>query len=204
MEETYSDEELIKMIQGKPKERLKALKYFFMDQALELEVIESILSNKGANREDARDAYQDSFTIFQRQVISGHFKGGSSLRTYFIAICQQRWFDLVRKSFATKVSLVDEQAFFDKPSGKSPEVILEEQQRQQLLRRLLNALSPICHQIIWLKANGFKLREIMEKLELPGSYETLKNKSKSCMKALREQFRGNQEMEYFFKSLMHS
>lgn len=204
MKETYSDEELVTMIQGKPEERLKALKFFFMDQALELEVIESILTNKGANREDAQDAYQDSFAIFQRQVKSGKFKGDSSLRTFFIGICQRRWLDLKRKSFVTKVSLVDEQTIFEKPAEKSPESILEGQQRLQLLRKLLGALSPICHQIMWLKANGYRLREIMDKLDLSGNYDTLRNKSKTCMKALRERFREHPEMELLFKSLMHS
>lgn len=173
----WSNENIIAAINGSVEERNEALRAVYLDGKL----FASIRKHVG-NEQDAKDVFQDSLVIFDRNVRSSSFKKESDWRTYFIGIAKWRWRDLCRKKDNNLSELKPE--IFDGATEEAPEVALIEDERRTLLEQAIGQLKGDCREVLGLYMLSFSMIEIAEST---GSTETnVKKTAQRCRDKLRE------------------
>lgn len=198
---SFTDEEMIRMIQGKEEERHQALRSFFLDQSLERMVFATI-QGRGGSRQDAQDAYQDAFKIFQRNVRNNTFEGRSSLRSYFVGIALRIWMDRNKQSWHHRVSLTDEPLQLEEQSQDNPLDTMIDTDRRNLVRQLLENMGERCKKILWLRANSHSMEEIAASIGL-SSADMAKKEAYRCNNRLKEMILSNPELVHLVKSMIH-
>ncbi|MBK7869562.1 MAG: sigma-70 family RNA polymerase sigma factor [Saprospiraceae bacterium] len=199
--ESFSDEEMIRMIQGKEEERHQALRSFFLDQRLERMVFAKI-QERGGSKQDAQDAYQDAFKIFQRNVRNSAFEGRSSLRSYFVGIALRLWMDRNKQSWNSRVNLTDEQMRMEEQSEDNPLDAVIDLDRKNLVRQLLENIGERCKKILWLRANSHSMEEIAQEIGLSNA-DMAKKEAYRCNNRLKEMILGKPELVHLIKSMIH-
>ena len=199
--ESFSDEEMIRMIQGKEDERHQALRSFFMDERLERMVFAKV-RERGGSLEDAQDAYQDAFKVFQRNIRNKTFEGRSTLRSYFIGIALRLWLDRNKQSWNNRVVLTDEQLRPEEQSPDNPLDAIIDADRKNLVRQLLEAIGERCKKILWLRANSHSMEEIAQAVGL-SSGDMAKKEAYRCNNRLKDMIMGKPELVHLVKSMIH-
>lgn len=199
--ESLTDEELIRMIQGKEEERHQALRHFFLDQSLERMVFAKI-QERGGSRQDAQDAYQDAFKVFQRHIRNNTFEGRSTLRSYFVGIALRLWMDKNKHSWHNRVNLTDEALQLEEQSPDNPLDTVIDADRKKLVRQLLENMGERCKQILWLRANSHSMEEIAESIGLTNA-DMAKKEAYRCNNRLKEMILGKPDLVHLIKSMIH-
>ena len=100
-----------------------------------------------------------SLLVFERQVRTGHFRGESSLETFFHGIARWQWLAFRRKNRPTDD--LEEQP--DLPSEEhSPEKILISDERRVMLSGLMTQVGERCQKLLGLFQLNYSMREIRE------------------------------------------
>ncbi len=199
--ESFTDEEMILMIQGKEEERHQALRSFFLDDSLERMVFAKI-REKGGSKQDAQDAYQDAFKVFQRNIRNNGFEGRSSLRSYFVGIALRLWMDRNKQSWHNRVNLTDEQLQVKEQSPDNPLDAMIDTDRKNLVRQLLETIGERCKKILWLRANSHSMEEIAQAISL-STADMAKKEAYRCNNRLKEMILGKPELVHLVKSMIH-
>lgn len=197
----FTDEEMIRMIQGKEEERHEALRHFFMDESLERMVFAKIRERGGATQ-DAQDAFQDAFKVFQRNVRNSAFEGKSTLRSYFVGIALRLWLDKNKQSWKNRVNLTEESTQLEEHSGDNPLDAVVDADRKTLVRQLLENMGERCKKILWLRANSHSMEEIATAIGLSGS-DMAKKEAYRCNNRLKEMVLSKPELANLVKSMIH-
>ena len=182
---TFTEEQLIRMMQGSPEERDEAFKYFFMDTDLERKIIFQI-TKLGGSEHDAQDAYQEGFKIFYRHLIKGNFEGRSTLSTYFTSICIRCWKDIQRKGFYKRTSLSDNNPLLEEEHTDTPEVQLISKERSNTLKKIIGLLGERCQKVIMMGHQGYSGEELSKLLGLSGEKNGPKNSLQMYEKVKRD------------------
>lgn len=198
---TFTDEELVQMIQGKEEDRHQALRYFFLDTSLERMVFSKI-RERGGPTQDAQDAYQEAFKVFQRNVRNNDFEGRSALRSYFVGIAIKVWEDMNKRSWNRRTNLTDDHSKMDSTSDDTPLIQTEAVERKTLVRQLLDQMGERCKSILWLRANAHSMEEIAIKIGL-SSAEMAKKEAYRCNNRLREMVLSKPELVHLVKSMIY-
>lgn len=197
----FNDEEMIGMIQGKEEERHKALRSFFLDQSMERMVFAKI-RERGGVTQDAQDAYQDAFKVFQRNVRNHAFEGKSSLRSYFVGIAIRLWLDRNKQSWNNRVNLTDESTQLDEQSEDNPLDAVIDTDRKTLVRQLLENMGERCKKILWLRANSHSMEEIATAIGISGA-DMAKKEAYRCNNRLKEMVLSKPALANLVKSMIH-
>lgn len=195
----YSDAELKALLKGSEAERDEGLRCMFLDKKLERSVIGRITA-QGGSVEDARNAYQDGFLIFNRHIVQGTFRGDSSPGTYFVSICTLHWLDSRRRAHQQKVRAVDDPVKMDRPAEGSFESSFEHEEIRQLARKTLDLVQGDCRDLLWWQANGLRLKEIAEKLNI--LEDSVKNKIFRCRERLRDRLNELPDFRQLVKKIL--
>lgn len=198
---TFTDEVLIQMIQGKEEDRHAALRHFFLDKSLERMVFSKI-RERGGSTQDAQDAYQEAFKVFQRNVRSNAFEGRSSLRSYFVGIAIKVWEDMNKRSWNRRTNLTDDHSKMDSVNDDTPLVQTEAIERKTLVRQLLDQMGERCKNILWLRANAHSMDEISKAIGLT-SAEMAKKEAYRCNNRLKELVLSKPELANLVKSMIY-
>lgn len=199
--ESFSDAEMIRMIQGKEEERHQALRSFFLNQSLERMVFAKIQERGGA-KQDAQDAYQDAFKVFQRNIRNNGFEGRSTLRSYFVGIALRLWMDRNKQNWHNRVNLTDEQLQIEEQSPDNPLDVMMDTDRKNLVRQLLETMGERCKKILWLRANSHSMEEIAEAIGLSNG-DMAKKEAYRCNNRLKDMILGKPELVHLIKSMIH-
>ncbi|MFN7120065.1 MAG: RNA polymerase sigma factor [Saprospiraceae bacterium] len=199
--ESFSDEAMIRMIQGKEEERHRALRSFFLDESLERMVFAKV-QERGGSRQDAQDAYQDAFKVFQRNIRNNTFQGKSSLRSYFVGIALRLWMDKNKQNWSNRVNLTEEQLQLEEESEDNPLDAVVDADRKNLVRQLLENMGERCKQILWLRANAHSMEEIAQEIGLSNA-DMAKKEAYRCNNRLKEMVLSKPELVHLIKSMIH-
>lgn len=129
---------------------------------------------------DVRDLAQDAFIIMEEKIRLGGYNDGSLLH-FWIGIAKGLLRNKMKKD--AKTNLVDDTLQFDKVDGESPESLLVDQQRAEMLDALLDELGTRCKEVLKLWSRSYSMREITEIVGFSSEAMARKTKFK-CKKKL--------------------
>jgi len=175
------DSDLLATLQGSDSERRQALDHFFENPRLLSWVLRHVRL-QGGSEQDGKDVFEESFLIFERQVRTGHFRGESSLETYFHGIARWQWLAFRRKSKPT--------ADFDaqpemSSEDRSPEKILISEERRVMLSSLMAQVGERCQKLLGLFQLSYSMREIRELMGY-SSDQVAANEVHGCREKLKK------------------
>ena len=161
-------------MQGSSSERSKALNQFFDDKKLKEMAIKVILK-RGGNLEDAQDAFQDASLIFIKNIIDGKFRGDGSLRTYFIAIVHNRWFDIKKSAYSKRISLIEDKEALDSTAYvEYPDIPSEKEDLTKLVKEILSFVKERDKNILFMWLNRHTREDIARELGLKNEQQARK------------------------------
>lgn len=147
----------------------------------------------GGTPHEAKEAVQDAFEQFYRQILGKRFELTSNVETYIIAMAknlhhkkQRDWNNRIEDD-------VKDFEVIDDKDENEPILYLEKKQ-QQLFWEEFNKLKRGCRTIIKLTIQGLSSKQIAKKLKL-GSDNYVKTKRARCKNELINNIKNNPEYE---------
>jgi len=177
----HNDSDLLAALQGSESERRQALDFFFKNPRL-LQWILRYVRSQGGSEQDGKDVFEESFLVFERQVRTGHFRGESSLETFFHGIARWQWLAFQRKNRTS-----GDLAKLPEMPGEdhSPEKILISEERRVILSGLIAQVGERCQKLLGLFQLNYSMREISE-LSGYSSDQVAANEVHSCRDKLKK------------------
>jgi RNA polymerase sigma factor (sigma-70 family) len=165
---------------GNEAERRRALQYFFANPRLLPWVLRHV-QIQGGSVQDGKDVFEESFIVFERQVRTGHFRGESSLETWFHGIARWQWLAMRRKQRPT-VDFDDVQP----PSSElTPEKIMITEERRVILQALIAQVGERCQKLLGYFQLHYSMREISEVMGY-ASDQVAANQIHDCREKLKK------------------
>lgn len=175
------DSDLLVALQGNDSERRQALDHFFKNPRL-LSWLLRHVRLQGGSEQDGKDVFEESFLIFERQVRTGHFRGESSLETYFHGIARWQWLAFRRKNKpAADLDAQPEMSSED----HSPEKILISEERRVILSGLMAQVGERCQKLLGLFQLDYSMRDIRERMGY-ASDQVAANEVHGCREKLKK------------------
>ena len=166
--------------------------YLYRDSGWRSVVINHVLSESG-NVEDGEDVFQETVILFDRNIREGTFKGSSSLKTYFVGIAKQYWFNK-RRSLKNHLNITDQ---FDISQTDTPELIYLKEERKSTMDTIIESLGSNCKEVLSLYKLSLSNEEIAHKLNL-SSPEMAKKYTYRCREKLRTFLMKRKDLLSFF------
>lgn len=142
-----------------------------------------ILSNSG-NHHDAKDVYQDAFTILIQNIRKGVFRQDSKIGTYLYSICRRQWLKELNRRRHVVIDFHEVAPYIDLLTEEDQEITKQEIRFERLDHALIN-LSDNCQNLI---KRFYLLRESMEQIAKAIGYTNAanaKNQKYKCLKRLK-------------------
>jgi len=175
------DKDLATALQGSENERRRALQHFFENPRL-LKWSLRYVQVQGGGEQDGKDIFEESFLVFERQIRTGHYRGESSLETFFHGIIRWQWLAFRRKN-KPDANLENQP---EMPSeDHSPEKILISEERRIILSGLMTQVGERCQKLIGLFQLNYTMREIRE-LQGYSSDQVAANEVHNCREKLKK------------------
>lgn len=191
----WTDDELIKNIQSGNWN--DSLRYIFFESGWRESVQKWILKNSGS-KEDAEDILQVTLTDFAFQIRDNNFRKGSALFSYFFSIGKNKWLKELAKR-KRRNELLQENPI-EKPDyiveGVDFEVMLTE--KTELVLSVLHQLGEGCKKTLLLFGEGYRFKEIAQKLGLKNA-DAAKNKKYRCSHRFFEYLEVHPEIKKMLK-----
>lgn len=182
------DLHLISQIKKGGNAREEALKTIYTDKKLRNSFFK-FLTDKGCREVVAEDIFQESVLTMDQKVRSNEFQNKSSLSTYIMGIGKFKWFNEYRK---TK-NITTTNYFGNLVDIESPEWHMVNDQRQDVLKEVLNPLKEKCREILLLFAYGFKSSEIAEVTGASDTRSVVQSKYR-CLQSMKKVLEENNEI----------
>lgn len=157
MSKAFSDKEIIDAISAGGRQLDKVLDYIYHRSQYRDSIINLVMRWSGS-REDAEDVFQEGICRLVQNIRKGQFEGRSSLRTYLTTICKNLWstrFAKVKRDTAREQSWKP-----DNDYEASPDQIVINEERSQLIKSVLEQLGEKCKQVLGLWALDYRMKEI--------------------------------------------
>lgn len=116
-----------------------------------------VLKNSGTN-DDASDLFQEGLIVIFENTHQENLELKSSLRTYFYAVCRNKWLMVLRKRKNSPQMVVDTENVNLSSEDDEAQWLLHE--RYQLMRAHFKRLGDDCQRILKLFLEGNPLKEI--------------------------------------------
>lgn len=131
--------------------------------------------------EEARDAYTDAFLVVTDHILSGKFRGDSSLKTYLSRIFRNKCVDRYRKNATIKVDWVDR---FPQIADESRDFLRKLLGKEEvgILRGYLAQLGERCRQLLEFSGLGYSPTEIAQEM----GFSTARSASSQRYKCLEK------------------
>jgi RNA polymerase sigma factor (sigma-70 family) len=137
-------------------------------------IVHYVTSNSGTI-EDAKDVFQEGMIVLFRKVNAEDFELTSNLLTYFYSICKYIWYNKLRKKSITTVEFDN----IHEPSDThSIQKDLERKERSTFYQQKFKTLGEGCQTILTYFYEGFKMKEIAEKMGFASANYATKRKHK--------------------------
>lgn len=135
--------------------------------------------------EEARDAYTEAFLAVVDHILSGRFRGDSSLKTYLSRIFRNKCVDQHRKNTTVKLNWVDEFPELPDSSRDFIRKLVGEESLQQV-RQYIIRLGEKCRELLMLSASGYSPAEMAEKLGFKTPHSASSQRYK-CLEKLKKE-----------------
>lgn len=149
-------------------------------------LVSSYVTSHGGDEADAEDMLQEAIIVLWQKVCAGNFELTSKLGTYILAIAKNKWRAEVRKR-----SRFDKGALSIATPDGNPSSLDDvlEAERLETLRRALEAINPVCKQLLMLFY--FEERRLQDIATVLGfaNADVAKSKKYQCKKALESVLR---------------
>lgn len=177
---TISDDEILDALRGDAAQRRWALQQFFTNPALLKWTLQYVRTH-GGDEQSGRDVFEEAFIVFERQLRTGHFRGESSLKTWFHSIVRWQWLVAQRKSRPS-----EDPGKLDLPSSQpNPEQLLIQEERRVILEQLIVLIGERCQRLLGYFQLNYSMREIRE-LEGFSSEQVAANEVHGCRGKLKK------------------
>jgi RNA polymerase sigma factor (sigma-70 family) len=157
------EKSLVEMIQKGGAQREKALSQIYKESGMRGKLIALIKNNHG-NEQDGEDMYQEAMIRLDKNIRDGNFRLEGSLASYLFSIGKFLWMNQLRKKSLTLKENLSETEPME--YHLQPDQMLEQNQRNQLLKSLLAQLGKRCQGILELWQLSYSMEEIAEKMGL--------------------------------------
>lgn len=181
------DNEVLKILKSGNEELVQKV-IFDLRQSSYAKVKSFVLRNGGGS-EDAEDVFQEGLIALYENVILDKFKGNSSIKTYLISICKNKWFSALKK--------------YKKTSNLSMKEKIEPEPIEidtALVTSVLDRISEDCRRVlIEFYFRGASMSKIKEIFQLSNE-QVAKNKKHLCMRKVMNVIKEfNLNIENFIK-----
>jgi RNA polymerase sigma factor (sigma-70 family) len=143
----------------------------------------SYIQKHGGNEADAEDILQEAIIVLWQNVNTGKFTLTSRLGTYLMGIGKNKWLVEIRKRKRVVYKEYDNHLADNNPS--SLEKLLTEE-KIQLVRKALDAIQPLCKNLLLLFYFEEKSMDQIAKIMNFANTDVVKSKKYQCKKALEE------------------
>lgn len=137
-------------------------------------IIHYVTSNNGTI-EDAKDVFQEGMIVLFRKVNATDFELTSNLLTYFYSICKYIWSNKLRKK---SIDTVEIDAIYEPSDTHSIQKDLERKEQSVFYQKKFQELGEGCQTILIYFYEGFKMKEIAEKMGFASANYATKRKHK--------------------------
>ena len=146
-----------------------------------LPTIENLVKKNNGDVEDAKDVLQDGLMVIFEKVQKPDFQLTSSFSTYLYSVCRFIWLRKLKKKQPEAITILEEERLMDERNIND---ILIREERQTLFNFHFNKLGEDCKTVLNLFFQGFKMKEIAEKMNYTDKFT--KFKKYKCQKTLIE------------------
>lgn len=189
-EPLYTDSQIIHIFKERDELGIeKVYKYLYK---LVYPIIDSFVKNNGGiNEDDTYDLFTTSFLVLYENVKKGHFKGDSTLSTYFISICRMLWLKKLRERSKNREIELDEvmqEVLMDTTNNVEQSLLYQEEEssKRKIVRKIFNEMSISCKEIIYYHYfSNMPQEEIAHKLGFKNA-QTVKSAKSRCLKKMIE------------------
>jgi len=188
-----SDDKILASLRGGSEERRRALQYFFSNPELMQWTLRYVQAHGGAEQ-DGRDVFEEAFIIFERQVRTDHFRGDSSLKTWFHSIVRWQWLVAQRKTRP----MVDLEQINLPSSQPDPEKLLIKEERRVMLEQFLVLVGERCQRLLGYFQLNYSMQEIRQ-LAGFSSNQVASNEVHGCRKKLKSLIEQHPELQEALK-----
>ena len=165
--------------------RENALKAIYSDEKLRNGFFK-FLMDMGCREVVAEDIFQESILTMDQKIRANGFDKKCSLNTFITSIGKYKWYNEFRKS--KKFTTTN---YFDNMVDlETPEWHLVNDQRQDVLKEVLNPLKEKCRELLLLFAYGFKSSEIAEITNASDTRSVVQSKYR-CLQSMKQVLEGN-------------
>lgn len=173
--------DIVNQLRGSVEERHDAVKRLMNDAVLHKK-IQGLVCNNSGIVDEAELVFDDTLLIFVKKVIGDSNFRLEHLHGYLLGVAKYVWMNQLRKrnrhyteDIESVVTLADDTVSHD-------ELIINKE-NEKLLNHVLSLMKQKCKEVLMYWANGFKMREIAERLSYTSDGAVRKKKS-DCLKEL--------------------
>jgi len=192
----WTDDHLIKAIQGEMRERNAALQYLYQNQSLRSAVFHFVMQ-RGGDQSDAKRVFQDAMIVLDRHVRSGSFQGKSKLSTFFIGIAHRTW--LKADTWESKTTEFQSEHVSEVAQEADDSLIQDEM--KSTLYSVLEKIGERCKELLRLNSLHYSMEEVAQLRGFSGTQEA-NNAIYRCREQLRNFLREHPSISQQLKSYL--
>lgn len=147
------------------------------------EKISRMVSKNNGTDSDAGDLFQDALLMLFRKAKMGGFVLTCPIDAYLYMVCRNRWINELNRRGRSGVTFTDTEGYnLGEDSFRSAEVLIQQNERKNLIGEKLKELGDGCRRLLELAWSGINLEEVARKLN--NSYGYTRKKKSECMAKL--------------------
>lgn len=182
-----TDEEMIAALLGAMPEREQFFIYLYERSGWRKWLVNYVCM-EGGNEQAGEDVFQETVILFDRNIREGRFKGGSALKTYFLGIGKQYWFNRQRGIKPVSLEQRPEQTH-----QETPEHVFLTAERLRIVNDILDNIGTHCKKVLSLYKLSLSNEEIARELGLSNP-ELAKKYAYRCREKFRAYVLGRKEI----------
>ena len=185
----YTDSEIVSALKGRASERERMFRYLYLEWS-QKDKIMAFLQSKGLDRVESDDVFKDGLIALDQAVQKDRYDPERRpVQAYLFGICRYLWIERLKKKKEESLELKD---IDSRDAGFI--VQLFDQERAELIDRLLSSLTERCRRILKLWSLNYSMKEIARNMNYAS--ETVARKSKhQCLKALDKYLESNMDLK---------
>ena len=189
---TLDIERILTKIRSGKSGRDEVIGQLYYDEVLR-QKIKSVVLRYGGQQHDIEEVFNTTLMQFVKTVVKNKEMAiNSSLHGYLSGVAKYVWMNQSKKEKKNRSEEIDDQ--FDIQSDTTPESLLLDQSKVDLLGGLLQKLGRNCKEVLMYWANGYSMKEIAEMMDYKSDNMAKKKKYK-CFKELLDYLEAHPEIK---------
>lgn len=177
-----SNEEIFKLIRDGERGRNVVAKHFYQQTSLQNGIKKVMSSIKAGGEDDFWDIFDLTImSFFKKTLKDDTFEIEKNMNSYLFMIARNLWIQELRKRNKLPDELPADYELDD--NNRSVQLLLEDEDLKKWLEQIMANIGEVCKQVLMLWAQGEKMKDIQEMVELP-SVEAARKRKHDCWKKL--------------------